>query len=159
MAKQAPRPPKKRAINEYPGSPIGMQRYGLHKQAYARIEEAKQQGFYLEAITLIESLISDRLESRLSRLLTPEYGFQTLGSLINSVRQVETDEALKTFVTTRVDEWRTKRNSSLHELAKLSEGDERTWEERTIDLPLIAVEGLILLRLLDKHTKRLARVV
>jgi hypothetical protein len=134
-----------------------MQRYGLHKQAYARIEVAKQQGFYLEAITLIESLISDRLESRLSRLITPEYGFQTLGSLIISVRKQETDEEFRTLVDTRVNHWREKRNTSLHELAKLAEGDFRTWEDRTIDLPLITDEGFKLLRLVDKHTRRLAK--
>ncbi|MBK8182926.1 MAG: hypothetical protein IPK63_08495 [Candidatus Competibacteraceae bacterium] len=47
---------------------IGITRYQLYKRAYAKINESIKQGFYLEAISIIESLISDRLESRLTFL-------------------------------------------------------------------------------------------
>src|SRR3990167_3525749 len=59
--------PRKRAIATS-DTTIGSTRYNLYKQAYSRINDATKQGFFLEAITIIESLISDRLESRLTFL-------------------------------------------------------------------------------------------
>ena len=40
----------------------------------------------------MESLISDRLESRLGELIKGPVSFDTIGNLLNSLRKVETDK-------------------------------------------------------------------
>jgi hypothetical protein len=131
---------RKRAVN-IPGSNVGMQRYNLYKEAYAWIDIAIEKGFYLEAITIIESLITDRLESFLSYRVAEDVSFKTLGPLITSVIKNIEDEELRDLATTELNEWRDKRNDSLHEMVKLEEGDTSTWDDRKKELLVIAMEG------------------
>lgn len=53
----------------------GKIRYDLYKAVIHRYKEAMEKGFFLEAITLMESLISDRLESAINF-----YGLRPKGS-------------------------------------------------------------------------------
>lgn len=43
---------------------VGLERYKLYKSAFSRINKAIKEEYYLEAITLVESILADRLESR-----------------------------------------------------------------------------------------------
>lgn len=61
----------------------------LYKNAFSRINLAMEQGFHLEAISLIESLVSDRLESRLSFLKQKDFSFEPLGSLIKEIGRIK----------------------------------------------------------------------
>jgi hypothetical protein len=146
--------PKTRAIAT-PGSAVGAARYHLYRMAYGRINEAMQEGFYLEAITLIESLLADRLESRLTFVLGIDFSFKTLGQLITKSGTSETDPALKTLVKTTVDSWRALRNDALHEMAKLAVGNTLTWSDRMLALVVVASDGLSALKAVDKRCKRL----
>lgn len=112
------------------GLPTGALRFRLYKQAYSRINEAMQDGYNLEAITIVESLVSDRLESRLSALLGKDFSFQTLGAVVNKVKSVETDAALGALVDVDLRAWAKQRNSALHEMAKMADGDSSTWDAR-----------------------------
>ena len=58
----------------------GQKRYWLYRSVIDRYNEAYKSGYYLEAITLMESLITDRLESLLiyHGLITPNKAFMTL---------------------------------------------------------------------------------
>lgn len=103
-------------------------------------------GFFMEAITLIESLATDRLESRLSFLTKTNRGFENLGPLIKDMRKHETDPALRALVDQDLDAWRQMRNASLHEMPKLAAGDTSTWEDRVQFLVIVAIEGLDILR-------------
>lgn len=146
---------KTRAVN-IPGNPVGMQRYDLYKQAIAWTDVAIERGFYLEAISIIESMITDRLESYLSRVLGKDVSFQTLGPLIQTIRKEKiTDEELRMLAITNLDEWRRKRNNSLHAMVKLEEGDPTTWEDRKKELPVIAEEGKEILFKVKKRIKYL----
>jgi hypothetical protein len=140
------------------GNNIGTTRYQLYKRAYARINESIKQGFYLEAISIIESLISDRLESRLTFLNGSNFGFKTLGQLISETNRVETDSQLKDFVTNNLDSWRLVRNKALHEMAKLADGDTSTWDDRIKALVPCAKDGLVILRAIDKRYKQLRKL-
>ena len=63
------------------GKGYGSLRYRLFKSAGPHIEKSIREGYYCEAITIIESVITDRLESRLSFLKQNNIGFQTGVSL------------------------------------------------------------------------------
>lgn len=144
---------KERAL-ALPDNNIGQQRYELFKSVLSRINQACQDGYYLEAITLIESLISDRLESYLSFIFKKNIGFQNLGTLINHFEskknQEKIDNELKEVVLNDVDDWRKKRNIILHEMAKIDFNNQLTWEQKCQDLNEIAENGLNIFRKIDK---------
>lgn len=148
---------KERAIAT-PGTTIGSTRYNLYKQAYSRINDATKQGFFLEAITIIESLVSDRIESRLTFLKGRDFSFKTLGGLIKESRKIETDSALRGLVDQNLDRWRNDRNKALHEIAKIADGDSSTWEDRVKGIVPVATDGLKVLRAIDKRCKDLRKL-
>lgn len=141
-----------------PGSATAKARAEMYKLAYARIAESSKAGFHLEAITIVESLISDRLESRLTFVLQRDFSFQHLGSLIIKARQVETDPTLLILVGNDLDNWRKSRNKALHEMAKIAEGDTSTWQDRVNGLVSISENGLKLLKVIDKQIKALKKL-
>jgi hypothetical protein len=99
----------------------------------------------LEAVTLLESLISDRLESRAGYLTGKNEGFQTLGALIESLRVHESVVELTQLIG-RIDQWRRRRNEVIHEMVKFEQGTLPTWEDKTSGLAEIASDGQAVLR-------------
>jgi hypothetical protein len=137
---------------------VGIKRYELYKSAISHVQNAQSNGFYIEAITVIESLISDRLESRLSNLLNKNIGFKNLGYLIREIEKRETDDSLRTIVCTDLNTWKEKRNSVIHEMVKLEDDNFSTWEERLKDLPMIAEVGFGIYRKIDNRVQSLQRI-
>jgi hypothetical protein len=140
-------------------SDVGMHRFNLYKSAFDRINAALADGYHLEAITLIESLITDRLESRLTYVKKSDFSFKTLGAVISETRRVEPDTDLKNLVSDDLDSWRKARNKAIHELVKLSDTDTTPWTERTKTLAPTCKEGYRILRAIDKRMKTLRRKV
>ena len=85
-----------------------------------------EEGFYLEAIALQESMIADRLES----LIDGGSGVEmlTLGRLLKRAKGRISDDAW-----TIMDEWRLERNDVLHQMVKYGTDFPLTWRER-VDL-------------------------
>ncbi len=130
----------------YSGHGYGTLRYNLFKHAEERIEQSIQEGYYCEAIAIIESVITDRLESRLSHLKQQNVGFQNLGPAITSLQKCETNETIMLLLSD-LDNWRVKRNTALHELVKIEAGKPvLKWEQRLEDLSASASEGYELLK-------------
>lgn len=126
---------------------VGTHRYRLYKAAFTRVKEASRAGYHLEAITLIESLLSDRMESRVAHLTKSKAGFKTLGWLICELRKHKSETFAQ--VLAGIDAWRELRNRSLHELVKFEAGDLRTWDKKTADLRAIVEKGIAVLREYD----------
>jgi hypothetical protein len=151
------RTPRKRALATT-GTTVGRQRNDLYRSAWKRINEAIENGYHLEAITLIESLVSDRLESRASHLRPhDDVTFKPLGDSINKLRDIEKDVEFRDLVNIEVRAWKELRNKALHEMAKLEDGDLGTWEERIATLPPISTEGLSILRRVDNQVRKLRK--
>lgn len=140
-----------------PGSTVATQRYHLYRMAYRQISNAIEKGFYLEAITLIESICADRLESRLTFLSGNNVGFRNLGPLIQEMKLNENDGILKNIVTQDLEAWRLMRNEAVHEMAKLEAGDTSTWADRVQVLVIVVEEGLNVLRNLKNRDRALRR--
>lgn len=121
-------------------SGIGVHRYGLYRAAWARVEEAATAGYYLEAITILESLLADRMESRASHLTGKNEGFQTLGQLITLFRKHEREDGFLVSID-RIDAWRLRRNKALHEMVKFAQGEFPTWGQQVAELPDVVREG------------------
>ena len=120
----------------------GKLRYNIFKSAIGRIKESIEKGFFLESITLCESLISDRLESRLNFLDgSDKYSFQPLGALQKGIGNLEKNEEFKQLVSGDLNDWRLSRNKALHRMAKISSNHQKTWESKMMESELIAIEG------------------
>lgn len=145
---------EKRAIAN--NKKVGQQRYRTYKAAIDRIKISIEKGFYLEAISLCESLITDRLESRLNYLTKSDnYAFETLGKLQIEIRNKETNqELIKMMIPNSgdFDIWRNKRNQALHAMAKIADGDKREWENKLEECKTIALKG-------EKLRKEIFRII
>jgi hypothetical protein len=143
---------RERANSSLDGN-VGKERYELYKSAFTWIKEAIDNGYYLEAISIVESLICDRLESHLSFLLGKDFSFKTLGALINTVKQHETNSSLRSLILDDLDKWRKSRNRAAHEMVKIEAGKQISWSERVRINELTATEGLALLRKIDYQVR------
>ena len=129
--------------NEYQGQ----ERFDTFKKVVGRYHSAMKSGFYLEAVTLMESIIGDRFECYLMRNDKEcNYSFSTLGRLINGLKKVNPDSDL----AVRLDDWKNKRNTLLHEMAKIEDNNYITFEDKYSEAQQCAEEGLALFRDVDK---------
>lgn len=133
---------------------VGQERHELYKSAFSWISHSISEGYYLEAVSIIESLLSDRLESYLSSLLQSNFGFQNLGPLIRKAKSHATDEILLSILE-EVDLWRKARNKAAHEMVKIEAGKFINWEERRKFNQETADTGLLLVRKVDKRIRQL----
>ncbi|MFO0985538.1 MAG: hypothetical protein U1E76_28025 [Planctomycetota bacterium] len=117
----------------YNGKGYGTRRLLLFEAARDQIERSIELAFFCEAIAVSESIISDRLESRLSWLTKQNVGFKTLGWLIKELRKCESDTEL-THLLGELDAWRERRNRALHEIVKVADdGPVPDWPTRPSD--------------------------
>jgi hypothetical protein len=84
------------------GNTLGTKRYIRYVAAYNRLMQCKNNGYFLESIAILDSLISDRLASRLGFVFGKQISVRdTLGKLCsafldtkpNHSSPLETDEA------------------------------------------------------------------
>jgi hypothetical protein len=98
-------------------------KYYCYKEAWDRIRNALKRGFYLEAVTLEESIISDRLISYLKWVgaIKSQNGYPSFRNLINKWKKQNSygmadDECSN--LQTKVDKWRENRNEVVHGIVK-----------------------------------------
>src|SRR5262245_55875454 len=120
-------------ITSVPGkNNVGTMRFRLLRAAAKRAAAAFKKGFYLEAITLTESLLATRLESRLAHVRDCQNksgatSFSTLGRLCDALlhedaKQAPHWEAFQAPIQ-EIKKWANSRNEALHEMAKLVKED------------------------------------
>ena len=107
----------------------GKEKYEIIKASISRFNTAVEHNFYLEATALIESLISDRLESRLSELKKCNVNFDTLGNLLNELRTLEEDKILIELMNKQINNWSGERNKTIHQAAKIELNQKKDWNE------------------------------
>jgi len=158
--------PKRISASSAPG--VGAARFNLLWKTAERIAMANSAGYYLEATTLIESLVADRLEKRVQFLLADHAeaeskkvfrearkGFAELGTLTKLLSTLEKDEALRASLVV-IDEWRRGRNKVIHQMAKLGDTVRDTWDERLANARKVAARGISVLCEVDLVDRRLS---
>ena len=129
----------------------GHERCDTFKRVLGRYKDAMDKAFYLEAITLMESLISDRLESYMSRNIADnDYSFSTLERLIRGLRRIETTS----MPVDSIEAWKQQRNILLHEMAKIEEGNYEPFDVKYKRAKQCAEDGLELFRVIDKICRK-----
>ena len=103
------------------------EKYLSYKEAFARIKLAKSEGFYLEAITIQESIITDRLISyfhgtnkiiiRNEKEAHKKYSFHRLIELL------EQEKSIDSGLCKSLMKWKDDRNKCLHRIAKSFTGN------------------------------------
>lgn len=132
----------------------GTDRHSIIKSAMSRFNTAVEHSFYLEATALIESLICDRLESRIGELTLAPVKFGTLGDLLKKLNSIENDEELKYIMNHLLYQWAGKRNLVIHQAAKIELGKKKDWNDFLKIAEKTANEGK---RIFSKYNKQLEK--
>lgn len=100
-------------------------KYFSYREAWGRIKMSIATGYYLEAVTLEESIISDRLISYLVRVgaAKPDAKLQkqALADLIKKWKSHVPEAICDSFchdLQSEIDEWRLSRNEVVHSMVK-----------------------------------------
>ena len=108
-------------------------RYLRYKMAFDRLDEALEEGWLLEAISLEESIISDRLLSALQSLTGKNSAKRNFNELIN-----QTEEAFvanggdpEANLFDQLHQWRRDRNECVHAFCKL---DDHAYSESSAEI-------------------------
>jgi hypothetical protein len=133
----------------------GVERYEIIKSAISRFNTAIEHSFFLEATALIESLICDRLESRIGELTQKSVEFGTLGDLLKKLNSIETDIELKKIMNNIFYQWAGNRNIVIHQAAKIELGKKKDWNEFLRLSESTAKEGR---KAFDCYNKRLQKL-
>lgn len=133
----------------------GQEKYEIIKAAISRYNTAIEHSFFLEATALTESLISDRLESRLGELIKGPVSFDTIGNLLNSLRKIETDFVLKEIMNRQINNWCGDRNTVIHQAAKIELGKNKDWQDFIKQAEKTAKDGR---KIFDAYNKQLNKL-
>ncbi len=159
---KAMKPPKSpRAINRGPQSDTAQNRRNLYQNALKKVAAALNDGYAVEAVTLVESMIADRLEARRANIHSQDRKkrmFSNLGPLVDELcgeKAGESDSSKKLYK--EVANWADERNKAIHELVKLPENSEQKWDDKYAEAQTTAEKGLDLFRRLDSKIKALNR--
>ena len=133
---------------------LGKSKQQLYKFAHRRVQSSIRKGSHIEAIALLESIMSDRIESAISSLTRQPVSASSLGSLFRLLDKLSpADDNLKALVW----DWNESRGLVIHQMVKLTNDYNSTWAERVKFARITAQEGLILLPQLRRYTDSIIR--
>jgi len=134
----------------------GQDRYYLYKVANDRITESIKKGFYIEAISICESMITDRIEARIQYLKNDDPEKHIVDSLGNRRKFWKEIESLKNDEFTKLNEeiikWSHRRNKAVHQYVKITDQDDEdvAIEKRMSEAKNTLDEGLKIMRRMSK---------
>lgn len=118
----------------------------LRDRARIRLAEAMAAGYFVEAVALEDSMISDRLEELLG-MHKPRVAMNTIGQLAQLSRALEPE----TFghLALQILDWAESRNVVVHQMVKVGPTHRGDWEQRLAQARATAEKGLVLLDAVD----------
>lgn len=134
---------------------IAKKKYETIKYCLDRFKLAFENEFYLEAITLMESLIADRLESRLTELNKKAHTFETLGKLRGELLKKEKSKPIFLIIESDLKVWTQLRNIAIHQAAKIEKDNPKDLSEFTKQSLITAKKGKALFDKLNKEIKKI----
>ena len=125
----------------------GKLRQKLYAAAVKKADAAIKGGFYIEAIALYESMLSDRLEAHIRRQNVRYGGKGTLKTVGNAASAVKSNTSQKRQpelyqICKEIADWAKGRNEAVHHVVKLTEANkEISFDVRYESYHLIATKG------------------
>ena len=133
---------------------IGKAKEELFRSAFSRIDNSISRGFHLEAITITESLICDRLETLISVVTENRIKAMNLGPLLKIVRQLP---EFPPELADEIDDWRIDRNYVVHQMVKITTEEVFDWRSRMKFARITAIRGQRLVKDVHATTNRIKR--
>ena len=133
---------------------IGKAKEELFRSAFSRIDNSISRGFHLEAITITESLICDRLETLISVVTENRIKAMNLGPLLKIVRQLP---EFPPELADEIDDWRIDRNYVVHQMVKITTEEVFDWRSRMKFVRITAIRGQSLIKDVHATTNRIKR--
>ena len=140
-----------------------MPKYFTYRYAIDQINKAIDAGFFLEAITIEESILVDRLyrfcrDNKMKKMAEKA----TLGDTIQCIKKIsdEVQQAEKIDFLDELDCFREKRNTCLHQIAKSEPGEPTMPFEEFLNLARkTALDGRELTQKVGNWSKRYNRKI
>ena len=130
----------------------GAKKGEIFKKAYARAKRALSAGFYIEAIAICDSLITDRLRLIMaanSEIAAARAGTGKIANFLVSEKVPCFDEALWKDLL----EWSRARNRHAHEMGNISGADLVPWRTRIAHAKLVAEAGFALVNRVSREAR------
>jgi hypothetical protein len=125
---------------------------------FDRIEASIQKGFDIEAIALLESLMCDRLSSRLAYKTNKEFDIKlTLAQACSQLLALSEDSSEFRESIVQIRGWAKQRNKAVHEIAKIYRSDAiapQHFRDVLTDNHQFALRGVELLRDYDELDRK-----
>ncbi len=158
IATTAKKPHPKRLVGGE-GTSVARQRYDLYKLANEQLKRAYEAGFYIECVSICESIISDRIEARLQflrRATDKPSHIDSLGRLLKQVEDIESqDQTELRAAYAAIRHWANARNETIHQFVKVTDQNhEATSKDRIQQGKMAAREGRVLMQLISKLIKK-----
>jgi hypothetical protein len=139
-------------------------KYLSYREAWARINQAHAQGYFLEVVTIAESIIGDRLVSYLARtgaeLTAVPKGPPSFGSLIQRWKKLHPEPIVDGDIgdlQAAVDRWRARRNLVIHGIVRAQGGQHIGIDEFRELAEITAIEGKVVARAVCRWHERATR--
>lgn len=145
-----------------------VEKYSSYREAWTRINLACEHEFYLEAVALVESIITDRLIVYLSAVEAIERpvevrGYPRFNTLLQKWRKHHPEPIIVGAVTdlhAAVDRWRNFRNEVVHGMVKSHPGTPTTpIDEFLAHARLAAHEGRDLAKAVSSWSKKTLKTI
>ncbi len=127
-----------------PHSGLGTARYQEIHRASEQAAKAHLNGFSIEALMLMESILSDRIESRLRYLRDLRGAKRAMpASLKGMLEELQSCETVPGFrdLARRADAWRGARNEAAHGMAKIADLEGARWVDKYSAVAAAVIEG------------------
>ena len=141
---------------------VAHQRYKLYRLAIEQLKSAYTGGFYIECVSICESIIADRLEARLQFLRRgtgKDSRIDTIGRLLKQIEDIKTENQNELRVAYgAIRHWADARNETIHQFVKVTEenqdldGKDRIRNAKTAARDVIRLMKMIS-ALVRKHNK------
>lgn len=142
-------------------SGVAKARYLNYYAVIERYQQANKDNYYIECISLMESIIADRLESLANQISSSgDYSYKTLERLLDYLRGKNQHDLLNDELLCCLDDiynWKDDRNMAIHEMAKITDDLSELFQTRYCKLENIAKKGYELFRDLDNCMRRFRR--
>ena len=138
----------------------------LYTKGFKQINNAYDNGFFIEAITIIDSMITDRLEAYVQFLLYGEDKQFVAESLFNALKSFGSvtkeknvrDEDFKQIYN-KIESWVPKRNNAVHNFVIIRQDSlDDSADVRLQKLKDTADEGLLLVREVMSYTSKRTKI-
>jgi len=147
------------------GGEIGKLRGELYTHAFTHIKTAYDNGYYAECVTLLDSMMTDRIDAYVQFLLhedDKQYASESLHYSLKSFGSATKEKNVRDEdfkgIYNKINEWVPKRNVAIHNFVIVSSLTPDDLSTRIDKLKEVVDEGLVLIREVMAYTSKRIKI-